>query len=472
MSIHPATLRIKVHRVPHSPSYVFTIFTQKIKVQSFLYIINALTDGTFSHRMISPSHLSPKPSWTLLLSLLAITGCLTVNKLGITNLAYLYGTNKNFTDVEYTVYHTSNFKSRVYYRFNTSDLKYQKRRDGAGSCATFRISYELFPSYHEKTLIDSGSVERTDTLKYSPGKRYYSSFDIKTIYPANFILSVSFTDMNSKESYTTLLEINKESSFSDQNFLLLNGENEAIFTPYVTATTDFRIRCNNEDARRLFVGYYHRDFPCAVPPFLPPDNEKFSYVPDSLFTITIAGGITPLIRFEKEGFYHVRLDTGRHEGITVFRFYEGFPEIVDPIRMLDPLRYLSTRKEFGTLESEPDAKAAVDSFWISTTGNPERAALMIRKYYMRVENANRYFTSYEEGWKTDKGLIYIIYGPPNVVYRQNNIERWIFGEEGNMMSTTFNFVKVSNPFTNNDYMLEKSTGYKESWYMAVSTWRR
>jgi GWxTD domain-containing protein len=465
-------LGIKVHHFLHNPSYVFTIFTQKIKVQSYLYIINSLTDGTFLAPTKLPPRLSPKLYWLLLISLLILTGCLTVNKLGITNLAYLYGTGNNFTDVEYTVYHTSNFKSRVYYKFNTSGLKYQKDHDGTGFLATFRISYELFPSYHEKTLIDSGSVERTDTLKYNSGKRFYSSFDIKTIYPANFILSVSFTDLNSKESYTTLLEINKESSFSGQNFLLLNGENEAIFTPYVTAATDFRIKCNSEESHRLFVGYYHRDFPCALPPFLSPDNEKFSYMPDSLFTITITGGITPPVRFEKEGFYHVQLDTSRQEGITVFRFYEGFPEIVDPIRMLDPLRYLSTRREFATLESEIDTKAAVDSFWISTTGNPERATLMIRKFYMRVENANRYFTSYEEGWKTDRGLIYIIYGPPNVVYRQNNIERWIFGEEGNMMSTTFNFVKVSNPFTNNDYMLEKSTGYKESWYMAVSAWRR
>jgi GWxTD domain-containing protein len=235
---------------------------------------------------------------------------------------------------------------------------------------------------------------------------------------------------------------------------------------------DFRIKSNNQKAERLFVGYYHRNFPIAVPPFLMSDNEKFRYLPDSLFIIDMTGGITPLIRLDKEGFYHFQLDTANQEGITVFRFYDGFPEIMEPVRMLDPLRYLTTRKEFASLESSPDLKAAVDSFWIRNTGSPERAASMIRKYYMRIENANRHFTSYEEGWKTDRGLIYIIYGPPNVVYRQANIEKWIFGEEGNIMSTTFNFVKVSNPFTDNDYMLEKSTGYKESWYMAVNNWRR
>jgi hypothetical protein len=89
-----------------------------------------------------------------------------------------------------------------------------------------------------------------------------------------------------------------------------------------------------------------------------------------------------------------------------------------------------------------------------------------------VVDVNFLFSSYQEGWKTDRGLIYIIYGPPSEVYRRDDEEEWIYGERGNPMSIRFYFMKVENPFTNNDFSLQRSPIYKTSWYVAVENWRR
>ena len=97
---------------------------------------------------------------------------------------------------------------------------------------------------------------------------------------------------------------------------------------------------------------------------------------------------------------------------------------------------------------------------------------MIQKFYGRVVDANVFFTSYHEGWKTDRGLIYLVYGPPKIVYRGDGIEEWLYGEKGNSNSIRFQFLKVVNPFTDNDYSLVKSPSYKEKWYNIVNTWRR
>ena len=124
------------------------------------------------------------------------------------------------------------------------------------------------------------------------------------------------------------------------------------------------------------------------------------------------------------------------------------------------------------LESK-NIKKEIDKFWIKNAGNPDRARVIIRKYYNRVQDANAMFTSYHEGWKTDRGMIYIVYGPPNVVYRSSHHETWIYGEVGNMLSVNFKFLKVKNPFTDNDYSLtDKSPIYKDGWYNAIDTWRR
>jgi hypothetical protein len=97
---------------------------------------------------------------------------------------------------------------------------------------------------------------------------------------------------------------------------------------------------------------------------------------------------------------------------------------------------------------------------------------MIAKFYSRVMTANKLFTSYKEGWKTDRGIIYIVYGAPSEVYRRTGEEEWIYGERSNMLSIRFFFDQAENPLSDNDYILQRSSGYKPGWYIAVENWRR
>ena len=139
--------------------------------------------------------------------------------------------------------------------------------------------------------------------------------------------------------------------------------------------------------------------------------------------------------------------------------------------MVPPMRYISTKKEYDLLLASENQKNDMDKFWREIAGSNDRARTLIREYFKRVESANNYFTSYMEGWKTDRGIIYIIYGIPNIVYKNNNYENWIYGEENNMMSMSFVFHKVNNPITGNDYVLSRSPVFKSSWFRAVDSWR-
>ena len=140
--------------------------------------------------------------------------------------------------------------------------------------------------------------------------------------------------------------------------------------------------------------------------------------------------------------------------------------------MVEPLRFITSKKEYNSLKESDNTKEALDEFWLDNTVNAERAKELIKHYYSRVEGANRYFSSYTAGWQTDRGMIYLIFGPPNIIYRSSGAESWIYGEENNFMSLNFNFVKVKNPFSENDYMLNRSPVYKSNWYRAVDSWRQ
>ncbi|HOI88688.1 MAG TPA: GWxTD domain-containing protein, partial [Lentimicrobium sp.] len=92
--------------------------------------------------------------------------------------------------------------------------------------------------------------------------------------------------------------------------------------------------------------------------------------------------------------------------------------------------------------------------------------------YGRVEDANRLYSISGEGWKSDRGMIYIVYGPPNVVYRNSTSEQWTYGETGNPLSLRFLFNLENSADTPADYFLIRSDSYRNPWHLAVSNWRR
>jgi len=116
-------------------------------------------------------------------------------------------------------------------------------------------------------------------------------------------------------------------------------------------------------------------------------------------------------------------------------------------------------------------KLAVDNFWINTAGSIDKARELIRIYYNRVFYANYFFVSYKEGWKTDRGMIYIIYGPPDVLYKNDEEERWIYRNSKGTENISFTFRKVENPFTQNDFVLNRSDELDSRWGEAISSWR-
>ncbi|MCW3075991.1 MAG: hypothetical protein JWO32_600, partial [Bacteroidetes bacterium] len=80
--------------------------------------------------------------------------------------------------------------------------------------------------------------------------------------------------------------------------------------------------------------------------------------------------------------------------------------------------------------------------------------------------------SYTQGWKTDRGMIFVIFGPPTNTYINSKGEYWIYGAETNPNALRFVFNKTKNPFSDNDLILERSQFFKDPWYTAVDYWRQ
>jgi GWxTD domain-containing protein len=84
-------------------------------------------------------------------------------------------------------------------------------------------------------------------------------------------------------------------------------------------------------------------------------------------------------------------------------------------------RYISTKEERNTYKklNLPGKRAFIKEFWGNrdpSPGTPENEYK--RDYLGRIQQANRsYRGSFREGWRTDRGRVLLVYGPPDEVER-------------------------------------------------------
>lgn len=410
-------------------------------------------------------------------------------KLYKSNLVSLYNEN-TFTTFDAVVYHSSDTLSTVFVNVHLADLTYIRHLSANENIADFKIHYELFQGWDAKIPLDTGSFIYSDRVNYGIETDMIVDFDVRAVFPGDYLVKIELTDMNRSKENTVFkfYDISKSDRHSTQNYYAMDENGLPLFNKSVKKGQYFIIKRNSKDLSNstestnstsltnstdLYIRYYNRQLPIAKPPFSTDKAITFKFEPDSIFTVSMTHGESPLLELPYNGIYHFQTDISQVEGFTLFHFDDGFPEITNPVEAVLPLRYLTTQKEYDVLLNYHDYKIAVDSFWLQRSSQQEeRAKNMIARYYSRVQDANKLFTSYQEGWKTDRGILYIIYGPPTEVYRKDGEEEWVYGERGNPLSIKFYFYSVDNAFTDNDYRLQRSSIYKTSWYIAIENWRR
>lgn len=115
--------------------------------------------------------------------------------------------------------------------------------------------------------------------------------------------------------------------------------------------------------------------------------------------------------------------------------FEGLP--VDD--MIGPLLYVTDGDDWKKLNnaSNIERDSVFQAFWEKrdpNPGSPENE--LFDEFYRRVDLANRNFGySRKDGWKTDRGRVFIVFGPPDRVergtpsrYTQGDYEVWYYEE--------------------------------------------
>lgn len=99
-------------------------------------------------------------------------------------------------------------------------------------------------------------------------------------------------------------------------------------------------------------------------------------------------------------------------------------KIIDLNKAIEQTKYIAKEVEFKEMMDEKNAekkKNLFESFWKKRDKTPQTEENeFFNEYYQRVEYSNKTFSHFNDGWKTDMGMVFILIGPPN------NIERHPF----------------------------------------------
>lgn len=319
----------------------------------------------------------------------------------------------------------------------------------------FLMKWDKRKSYSQR----DGDLIQLDSIRLAPGETKKGELKVD-LSDEPWLLTGTVTKVTSSETwiYPALIEKN----YPVNGFMLDNGEK--VFTSYLKTKQPYTIQGSTQSAD-LFCFYYKKDFPSAFPPFTKSTaGADPILLSDSTFTIRSGESLT----FKKEGLYLFQTDTTSAEGIAFHVGDGAYPRYTRIEDLVPPLIFICTKEEFKSLEDAKGDKVQFDKTILSITRDKDRAKKFMRSYYGRVELANQYFTSYKEGWKTDRGMIYIIFGLPDEIRRTDQNEIWYYKNS----RTKFVFIKKGSVYDPDYFVLMRDDRFTELWYNTIDLWRK
>lgn len=336
----------------------------------------------------------------------------------------------------------------------------------------FRIGWMVNSDYSLRDRLATGRVELGPDNFKQKGEHSYFIFDIpRPPGLSQGVLLIEFADFQASKKYTNDFPIDFSGRRVSDRFKLF-ALNESFPYPksYIRQGDSLQVRSIIPSDQPLYLIKYKQIHGPAPSPMSAQKNQD-SREPVRLATQLVRNG--SWIHFKETGFYALAEDSIRLDQAHGFLVVDDrYPRLTRPERLTEPVIYMSTPLEIQQIQATSNAKQALDMYFLTlTSGDPAVAQRTIRKFYQRVEESNEFFTTYKEGWKTDKGMIYTIMGPPNRIQKSRDREIWLYSQSQNFSEILFTFYRKPNQYVEDHYELLRYPEYQSYWFPIVEAWR-
>src|SRR5690606_7844681 len=329
----------------------------------------------------------------------------------------------------------------------------------------YLFSYSVVGSFQD--AITEEEIIPLQELKYDTESHFYFEETVEVPADQKEAYVVFWAkDVRQGDEYVYHTDLISPFIFEQADFGAYYGNNIPFDQTFLNVNEALLFKSNS--GVNLYSFFYPQEF--SVP--LPPMETKPAAIPKEVEMVEDGSFLVNVPKvFDREGYYFVQSDTSSAAGMLVKTAPESFPNVPSWEEMVEMVAYISTRKEHETLLEAENKKLALDQYWINMTKDAEKAKVLIREYFRQVEFANLLFTDYKEGWMSDRGMVYIVMGPPQEVYFNLDRETWIYEGLNSNSKITFTFARVKNILTPNYYVLNRSRAYQPEWFKSITLWR-
>jgi len=313
-----------------------------------------------------------------------------------------------------------------------------KRNNAADKYDAF-IDYVILIKNSSGNLVYNNTFSETMSNTENEQKKVNekSVYAIKQIFlpPEKYKLTFSLKDKNSQKEYTkdydfTVKDFSrKKVTFSDVMMVSNYKEDpsgQKEISPLVNRNVGnlkdfylfFEIYNNGEEFHES--SYIYKILDEKEKTIL---EGKYSYYLDSGVNKKVEKISTNLLLIGNYKF--VVTDKATNEVVTSKDFFYRWDFLPVSMKNLDlaisQLVYLATSNEMEYIKDAPsreEKERRFLKFWKDkdpSPGTPKNELLI--EYYNRIKIANERYSHYVDGWKTDMGMVFIIYGNPNNIDR-------------------------------------------------------
>ncbi|MGW8122684.1 GWxTD domain-containing protein [Roseivirga echinicomitans] len=374
------------------------------------------------------------------------------------DVSFLYNQDHEFL-IDHRLAQDGN-RVKVYIRFILNS--------GVVKISDYEIQYDIRNSYIDEKHVNSTTRLDTAALIATGFREFIYAFEFEKT-PEQRLIVLEVNNVLRSRKFLIDIPIVGKKKTRNQPFLIFEAQrNVPYFSRFINLDQSVRMVNVFGKSGKYQIQGVTNNRSVSIPPF----DEGNVQAPSKVKIDSLYGSVEgEIIKFSTPGYYLITESADPYNGLDILVTDSFYPYYGQFEKMVEPLIFITTNEEFKTLRTADDTRMAFEDFVTIRISNGGRIAQdFVKFYYRRVRKSAHLFTTNKEGWKTDRGMIYQIYGNPLQVFRNEEQELWVFAAP-NGGRIRFNFELISEENNLLQYRLARDKKYKESWVDAVTSWR-
>jgi len=355
-----------------------------------------------------------------------------------------------------------------------------------GLVSNYSISVSIFDENKDKLISEKTWNEKVNAPGFDNTlSRNNSNISLRSFYvaPGKYTIRTEVEDRETKnpissESQFTVRDMNGEIICSD--IMLISSMSNVGGTNRIVPNITRNVYSQKKGTPLFFEVYSKKDTTVSIVYKVADESNKIFYIENT--TKKLDSGKTQIFYSIKDssfslGKYLIQVEVMDKDkkvlASTVKMFFSRWSGVPENIKDLDKaiaqLVYIATDKEMKAFKdaANKDEKLKLYlEFWKKKDPVPSTEENEVfDEYYRRINYANEHFTTYMEGWRSDRGMVSIIMGLPNNIdrhpfeYDSKPYEIWEYYNINRqfvfMDETGFGDYRLITPMTGDDFRYRK-----------------